>query len=331
MGQALEVAKVLVQPTMKLLEMCGSAIGAVYEPRYIRKKADAEAYRIKQLAEAVGEASGLPVTYDNGSISMSTVDFDDLAKRADFRAKYQSLREQNNIDNVVINAYKELEGAPKIPDDPINEDWTTRFFNIVKEINTEEMQHIWSKILAGEITKPGSFSMRTLETIRNISQTEAKTFQKVVPLIVIAGNDFLLTSDKDIYEKFGINFSDILMLDECGLMTSSGMLSLTQTITGKSDVLVYNSAFVMVANDTTEKTAKIDYMVYPLTSAGKELYRILSCTPNKEYFLAFAEHIFKENRGVKLKIYNVISVDDSAIHYEDTIVREFYEKKGTIE
>ena len=331
MGEFLEIAKVMVQPTMKLLDMCGSAIGTVYEPRHIRKLADAEAYKIKQLGAAITDTANLPVAYENGNISMSTVNFEDFAKRAEFRANYQMLREQNNIESVVEKAYQELLDAPEVPSDPVDEDWTTRFFNIVKEINTEEMQYIWSKILAGEITRPGSFSMRTLETIRNLSKNEAEAFQRIVPCIVITGNDYLLSSDSEVYEKYGIKFSDILTLDECGLMTSSGSLSLTQTITGESEVLVYNDALVMVTNGSHEKPSKVRYGIHTLTSAGKELYRTLSCTPNREYFLSFAEHTFKENKGINFTVHNVTSIDKSIISYEKAIVREFCQKNGTVE
>lgn len=331
MGEILEIAKVMVRPTMKLLDMCNSAIGTIYKPRHMRKMADAKAYEIRKISDAIAESDNMPIVYENGDISMSTVDYEDYVRRAELRAKHQLLREQNNIESVVEKAYAELEGASEVTNAPVDEDWTTRFFNIVKEINTEEMQYIWSKILAGEITKPGSFSMRTLETIKNLSQSEAEAFQKIIPFIVIAGNNYLLSSHSEIYEKYGVKFSDILKLDECGLLSATGGLMLTTTITGESKVIAYNNALVMVTDGVPEKTTEIRFGVLPLTSAGKELYRILNCTANKEYFLSFAEHIYKGNSEVTFIIHNVKSIDKMMPNYDEMIVQKFCKEKETIE
>lgn len=323
MGEFLEIAKVMVQPTMKLLDMCGSAIGTVYEPRHIRKLADAEAYKIKQLGAAITDTANLPVAYENGNISMSTVNFEDFAKRAEFRANYQMLREQNNIESVVEKAYQELLDAPEVPSDPVDEDWTTRFFNIVKEINTEEMQYIWSKILAGEITNPGSFSMRTLETIRNITRDEAAAFQRIIPCIVHSGSDMFITSSNDLYEKYGVSYNDILQLDECGLMVSSGTLTLTQTVQEENRIIVWTNERAMFLSASPEQPQKISYGIHTLTRAGKELYDILSHTPNNDFFVDFAEYIFNKNKTTTIRIHKVNHIQGNTINYDKEALRTF--------
>jgi len=44
------------------------------------------------------------------------------------------------------------------------------------------MQILWGKILAEEVKNPNSFSLRTLSILKNISNTDAKIFQKAVAL-----------------------------------------------------------------------------------------------------------------------------------------------------
>lgn len=323
MGDFLEIAKVMVQPAMKLLDMCGNAIGTVYEPHHIRKLADAEAYKIRQLSATITESDNLPVSYENGVISMSTVNFEDFAKRAEFRAKYQLLQEQRNIENVVGKAYQELIDAPEVPIDPVDEDWTTRFFSIVKEINTEEMQHIWSKILAGEITSPGSFSMRTLETIRNITRDEAAAFQRIIPCIVHSGSDMFITSSNDVYGKYGITYNDILQLDECGLMVSSGTLSLTHTLVEENRIFIWTNERAMISSAAPEQPCKISYSIHILTRAGKELFSILNQEPNNDYFMDFAEHIFRMNKTATIQIHKINSIEGNTASYDDEALRIF--------
>lgn len=323
MGEFLEIAKVMVEPTMKLLEMCSNAVGVVYEPRHMRKMADAEAYRIRQISGAISEADRLPIAYENGDISMSSTNFEDFAQRAEFREKWQLLREQRNIENVVGNAYQELEGIPKVDSEPVDDDWAYRFFDIAKGINAEEMQYIWGKILAGEVSRPGSFSTRTLETIRNMSREEAESFQKMIPCIVTTGRDYFITSEKKIYEKFDIKYTDILRLDECGLMSSSGPLTLTRTVIKESGVLIFNDALVMITSGTPEKPTEVQCGIHTLTRAGRELYQILEHVPNENYFLAVAESIVNENTLEKAMIHKVTEITEDIISYEDEPVRVF--------
>jgi hypothetical protein len=72
----------------------------------MRKMTDAEVYRIKQIGNAIIETDGLPIAYDNGEISMNTLNLEDFVKRAELRSSYQLLREQNNIESVKTEYFR---------------------------------------------------------------------------------------------------------------------------------------------------------------------------------------------------------------------------------
>ena len=74
-----------------------------------------------------------------------------------------------NIDNVTQIAAEQLSQEDFVSEEPVEEDWTTRFFNIVEDISDEEMQRLWGKILAGEVKQPKSYSLRTLELLKKIN------------------------------------------------------------------------------------------------------------------------------------------------------------------
>ena len=48
-----------------------------------------------------------------------------------------------------------------------------------EDVTDEEMQLLWSRVLAGETKRPKSFSLRTLDILRNLSKEEAEKFQNL--------------------------------------------------------------------------------------------------------------------------------------------------------
>jgi len=65
-------------------------------------------------------------------------------------------------------------------------DWYIRFFESVGNITNENLQELWAKILAGQALKKGKFSLRTLETLHNMSSEEAIIFNKLIPYVTFA-------------------------------------------------------------------------------------------------------------------------------------------------
>src|SRR5690606_25427708 len=118
-------------------------------------------------------------------------------------------------------AADDLRNEQSVTDEPLDEDWKTRFFNIAEDISNEEMQSLWGKILAGEIKQPKSYSLRTLELLKNLSKEEAEVFTKFAQLrITTANNNVIYNEDHGEFLKseFGITFLDRLLLTELGLI-----------------------------------------------------------------------------------------------------------------
>lgn len=325
MGEFLEIAKVMVQPTMKLLDMCSAAIGMVYEPRHVRKLADAEAYKIKQLSTAIMESDNLPVSYENGYISMSTVNFEDFIKRAEFREKHQLLREQNNIERVVGKAYQELTAVPEVTSDPVDEDWTTRFFNTVKDISSDDMQRIWGQILAGEIVKPGSYSLKTLDVIRNLNAHYASIFQKISPFVIKMGDMHFIPSESSIMEKYQIKYGDILVLDDIGLTISNPYMSNSiEVLPRDKNRCVYTFERLMQVDNESDKTISIPFNFYLLSNAGVELYNTLCVSPDNNMFDDRVDYIFQKynQSGITISVLEAIDTENKPFMYSSTPLRQ---------
>ncbi len=324
MGEILEVAKVLVQPTMKLMDMVGNAIGTAYEPRHKRKMADATAYEINVVGDAMRNAADMPVLYNQDGVAINSEDFNRLMQRAGTRLVLQETVKQHNIESVIDNAYDILDKEEICSEEPVEQGWITRFFDSVADISDEDLQKLWGKVLAGEITQPKSYSLRTLETLKNLSKHEAELFQKIVPYIVIMSGHLFLPSNTDLLQKYGVAYGEIMHLDECGLINSGGLVSLNPFVSNNEYVSLHNGSKLMMAYGLASNQVKISIGEFALTGAGKELYSILSDVSNDEYFFDFAEEISKKFFDkIKIHIHKINYIDKNIIDYEETVLREF--------
>ena len=324
MGEALEIVKVIVSPTVKLMDMIGSAIGTVYEPRHRRKMADTIAYEISVIGDAMRNAADMPILYNKDGIVINSEDFNRLMQRAGTRLALQETTKQHNIERVVDNAYEILENEESCSQEPVEQGWINRFFDSVADVSDEDLQALWGKVLAGEIKQPKSYSLRTLETLKNLSKYEAELFRKASSLVTGFGTDLFFSSKTEILRKHGIMFDDIMLLDECGLLNSDSMVSLNPSLSIDKSMPIFNKSKVMLLSGTTPDIKKISFGIFGLTRAGAELYSILDCEPNDNYLCDWAEEIEKKNKGyVTITIHQFSTADNTGVEYDDEILYEF--------
>lgn len=291
----------------------GEIVEKVFGPRWTRKQADADAYSDQRKLQTIRENPDMEIVYVNGQFNARQRSPEALAHRAGQRMLADAIREENNIENVLEAASKELPQVESVSDEPVDDDWITRFFTIVKDISNEEMQYVWGKILAGEIASPKSFSLKTLDTLRNISATDAQVFQKLIPLIVRQGEVHFISSENTLLTKYGSSFSDVLLLDECGLVNSSGMLSLNLQVSENEKQFIMGTECLIAIQGLKEETVKVRIGIHSLTKAGKELYRILAHSSNEQYMSDFTQQIFEKNKkNVKTSLHKIVTLIHTA-------------------
>lgn len=264
------------KPIEKLIEVISQGIGTLYKPRAIRKEADSEAYKIGVIERAKSNAIA------EGKI----IDFE-LYENIQQRIVYQETRKQINIDNIAQIAGTQLNQEQEVSDEKIENDWTTRFFNIAEDISDEEMQNLWGRILAGEIKKPKSFSIRTLELLKNLSKEEAEIFTKFSNLKIFAGNTSMVFNQDDgkfLEDEFGIKFTDRLLLTELGLISSENNLEFSFFATDtdkKINFIEFGNKGIFI--ERPENTPKQAISVLVFTKVGSELSKLIDQEPNINY------------------------------------------------
>lgn len=189
------------------------------EVRVIAAKGDAEAQRVLAkgratsmhiIAEAQAEARSKlisPQAALQGEVA--------IGELIEQRVQFQEAKRLANIGSVVAKAAQAL-GDREVQDHEVDHDWTARFFNDVQDVSSEEMQQLWAKVLAGEVDRPGQFSLRTLDALHDMSVGEAKLFAEACNYV--AAERMIIYTDDMQFMDNNLHFSNILNLAELGLV-----------------------------------------------------------------------------------------------------------------
>ena len=198
----------------KLLDVVSQGIGSLYEPTKIRKKAKALGEGIKEISKATTEAE----VESKKITKKGELELKKLEERTQSRINFVENRRQENIEQIIFYAYSQL--PPEGSEECVDSDWITRFFDKAQEYSDEEIQMLWGKILAGEVTKPGSFSYLSLEVLTWMDKRIAKLFQNYCSFVW--SNAFVFihhTFRNDYWKKYGITWANIRNFESLGLIT----------------------------------------------------------------------------------------------------------------
>lgn len=211
---------------------------------------------------------------------------------ANQNAKAEAVRQEVSIAKAVLYAEKELQtDTTTPPEETPQDDWLLRWRECAAGVSSDDLQQIWGKVLAGEVKSPGRFSLRTLEFLRNLSQAEAKAIERISPF-VIAG--VVCRGDDQILEAEGIRFSDLLAMQELGVL--AGVDGLGLQVTWKSDitgsfqkVLTCHGAVLLIT--ALDATKEIRLKVCTVTAIGNQVLRLGSFSPNARMLESVAKAI----------------------------------------
>ncbi len=199
-----------------------------------------------------------------------TFNLEKISANAQNRIQANKIQEEINITKTILFAEEELELNPQEgSDEPIDNDWFTRWRDSAEKINSEQLQRLWAKALAGEITNPGSYSLRTLDFIKNISKNEATNISKLAPY-VIAG----LVCKVPCIEQSGINFSFLLEMEDLGILSGikGGGLGYSMK-SSKTDSyenhIIHEGKIIIFKHTDPNKVMKLE--CYKVTTLGSEV------------------------------------------------------------
>lgn len=232
---------------------------------------------------------------------------------------FQEINKQINIESVVLKAQEVLENETQCSSEPVNPDWLTRFFNCVEDISNEQMQEIWGKILAGEVKQPKSFSLRTLETLRNLRKEEAELFKKYSPLIITNQLDnYYLAGIEN--ENYKMRIVDALLLQNCGLLNCNELRMTRSILPHEKQIWWMTDSYVVIIVNDGDKKVDFQLSVFLLSNVGKELFNVIRDEPTLYELKIVVDQVRKENKLLKCNIYQKLSANNGEITYVDKSV-----------
>jgi len=142
-----------------------------------------------------------------------------LQDRAVRRFFVEEAKKQYNIETITGKALPLLEDGANPQN--IEDDWIAHFFDRCRLVSDEEMQTLWSKVLAGEANRPGRYSKRTVNLISTLDKVDAELFRQLYSFAWQIAEVFPLIYDHNdrMYTDHGIFFASLKRLDEIGLIS----------------------------------------------------------------------------------------------------------------
>jgi len=231
-----------------------------------------ESKRLEKIMKKI-EGIGGNISITNGDFSLkiesneNTVDEMLIKSIVD-----KSIKEIINVNEILEKTAKLLDTTEEISKEKVDTDWAARYFNTVKDISNEEMKIIWSKLLADEITRPGTISLRTIDLLRNLSSREARLFQSIVSCSASIPGTMFILGDDNLRSSFGLGQNDISLMQELNLLHSEGLYWNLQTIGNGMNLMQFDDKLAVVIETTDVKKS---LSIYKFTNIGKELSKLV--------------------------------------------------------
>ena len=262
-GSALVGLGKLSKPADTLIKKVSNAVGVLFEPRQIKRvaKAKAEVARIEAQSE---------------------IEITELHRRAVRRWIEEEAQRQRNMEAVTAKALPLLTNGSK--PDSVEDDWLVNFFDKSRIVSDDEMQQLWSRVLAGEANTPGSYSKRTVNLLSDLDRADAVLLGKLCGFAWVVGSNptrdlvpLVFESGNEIYARHGVDFTGLEHLDSIGLIQFGKMMSLSAVVPQRFSVTYYGRRLTLkmpkrVGNELTIGVATF-------TRSGQELARIAGGRP----------------------------------------------------
>ena len=308
----------------KLVDYTASGIGAVAGPMLAPWRAGKEAKARLIAAQATADemtllassqAKSLDIIIEarkQANLSLKDVDLTAVGETTmgglvAQRIEYQEAKRQDNIKQVVSIAAEQL-GDKTVQNREPDHDWTARFFNEIQDVTNDDMQHLWGKILAGEVELPGSTSLRTLSVLKNLDQQTAKLFVRLCSLAIASTGDMRVLNfgkhdNGNGLKKYGIDYGKLNYLEETQLITSdfnswrdygscvgitfpgTATIGVQQTV--KVPLRFQGKYWVMYATGDATTVTELRLNGVAFSRAGMELSKFVQIENREEYATDF--------------------------------------------
>lgn len=215
-----------------------------------------------------------------------------------------------NLRRTVLEAETQAESTPDadVADEKVKPDWFERWKSHAQEVSDDQLQKMWAAVLAGEVKRPGTFGLRTMNFLHELSREEAELIS-LVATFAIDGK--VVFREGDYLASLGLPFVKLLALQELGIISGvEAVGGLTWEIKNVQNASRFQASIVSHARcltiDKDDPTTSIKLPVYALTQMAQEIMQLGLFQADESYLQHVAAHITKN--GFKVTFGKVVSI-----------------------
>lgn len=230
--------------------------------------------------------------------SLSSADTNRLLTDALVRFRYRELKREINLRAIAHLAQDENVPDEEVADKKVSDQWASRWIEGAQDVSDEELRILWAKLLAGEVKRPGAYSLRTVEYLRRISPGEAKRIEQIAGLAFrssIRKQPAFIYANKDTLQRIGISISLLLELEDVGILNTAALKGFAKTFKDYGDsesirqYLFFQNKMLILESYTPGHA--LQFPVYRFTNVGAEIVSLGKFVMNREYLSNFTEYL----------------------------------------
>ena len=247
----------------------------------------------------------------NAASSVASGDTDIVQNAVNILVR-KSYRKNANLQRVAAHMIEDLRVQPTIDkqqesastqSSSLDEDWLNVFERYAEDASSERMQNLWGRVIAGEVRKPGKYSMRTLRFLSEFSQSDGLIFSE------FCNSAFGNVAPSKLVKPDNLSdIRDLLSLESSGLIQGASGIGLNSSLKFNSDgngFLIEDSLALHLKGSPGES---VSYGVCMLTPLGQELISLIPGRDARAAARKFAHSI--RTPAIKSAFLAAVSVSD---------------------
>lgn len=216
---------------------------------------------------------------------------------------------QKNLDAIVQKTVQELKRLPPPGyvahpqvSGQVNDDWLNVFESEAENMASDYMRDVFSKLLAGEVRRPGTFSRRAVKILGQMEKQEAEIFALFCSLAVqftvegeVVGGLLLTLGEHPAtngLKQYGLDYRSLMTLIEYGLVLASldGYQQIDLSGPGDDLCFYHGGKFHRYIFEGQTKGVVLLHGI-TTTRVGTELMQLVTPIPHMEYSSRLEAHL----------------------------------------
>lgn len=228
-----------------------------------------------------------------------------ITEIATLKHQIEQLKKQQNIMYSLVEGIKEFKSSDLnsenivLPEDDWLQDWQEK----ASRFSNQHAYSLWGKILAGEIKNKGTFSYRTLDILKNLTQEDAELFLKAVSISFSSAN--LIFIIDSISESKTLTYANWATLQDIGLVTQVSSLppEISYQVSLNTPMRIESRDYTFIVETNNEPFEFLE-RCYIFSEAGKSLLKIIDFEENLEYFKSIKKYFEEKYSSAKVTLLN---------------------------